>query len=238
MYNSYVILAKLFRRLSSIFYSQYIRFQLGRSIHVSNGKGTDLSTLLSKSSFIHGMISFDEAKVLFYLGSLGGAKGDVLEIGSWLGRSTTFLATGCKTSSNGIVHAVDTFKGNPGKEHMYNSPLKESESIYGRFKNNITKMGLKNYVKVYRMNSKTASKYINKKFRLIFIDGCHEYGSVTEDIKLWKGRLKSGGYLALHDYVDMFPGSMEAIKENLINSENFLLLFLTDTLIVFQKKGD
>lgn len=193
MYNSYVISAKIFRRLSSIFYTQYLKFESNNSLHLANQKGIDLNSLLSKSSFIPGMISYDEAKTLFYLSSLGGIRGDVLEIGSWLGRSTTFLAAGCKTSNNGIVHAVDTFKGNPGKESMYISPLETQETILDRFNKNIKQMNLGKYVKVHNMRSEDANGLISGKFRMIFIDGCHDYGAVKKDIQLWERRLNKGG---------------------------------------------
>ncbi len=236
MYNSYVNLPKIFRKLSSIFYSQYLRFQSNSSLHIANQKGIDLSSLLSKSSFIHGMISFDEAKTLFFLSSLGSIEGDVLEIGSWLGRSTTFLAMGCKVSGNGVVHAIDTFKGNPGKESMYESPLETEETILDKFNKNIKQMGLSKYVKTYNMSSEKAHKKIKGRFRLVFIDGCHEYEAVKKDIQMWEQRLSKGGLMALHDYSKFFKGSQEAINELLLDNKYFLPLLLSDSLIVFKKK--
>lgn len=40
------------------------------------------------------------------------------------------------------------------------------------------------------------------KLDMVFVDGSHEYKHVLEDIKVYSKRLKKGGLLVLHDYLD------------------------------------
>eukprot|EP00933_Yihiella_yeosuensis_P081233 TRINITY_DN94798_c0_g1_i1.p1 TRINITY_DN94798_c0_g1~~TRINITY_DN94798_c0_g1_i1.p1 ORF type:complete len:425 (-),score=63.77 TRINITY_DN94798_c0_g1_i1:462-1736(-) len=48
---------------------------------------------------------------------------------------------------------------------------------------------------------------------LVFIDGCHSYSSVRDDIEAWTPKLKRGGILAGHDYGLFFPGVCRAVHE-------------------------
>ena len=202
--------------------------------------GTNNSVVIKKfqalTSSIPSMIRTDEARLLFYLSVFSPLQGDVIEVGSWLGKSTVHLALGCKISGNGIVHAVDIFKGNPGKEEMYKAPLEKGESIFGRFKQNLKLAAVSSYVKPYKMTSKKASQKISVNARLVFIDACHDYEFVREDIQLWKQKIVKGGLLAVHDFHPDFPGSIRAIKEEILdNKKEFQTLVLTDSLLVARR---
>ncbi len=74
--------------------------------------------LMNAAASIPGMISHRRGMYYYWL-AYAGVPGDIIELGCWQGRSTTFLAQACKDSGNGIVHVVDTFKGNPGNEAAY-----------------------------------------------------------------------------------------------------------------------
>ena len=50
------------------------------------------------------------------------------------------------------------------------------------------------------MTSVEASKlYENESLDFVFIDACHEYSCVKEDIIAWYPKIKKGGVLAGHD---------------------------------------
>lgn len=101
------------------------------------------------------------------------AKGmhSVLEIGSFKGRSTYALCTGCK----GPVFAVDMFQGDPtvfGGSPFYN----EFYANVGHFKNLVA----------FRMDSFSASRFFRpKSIDMIFIDGDHTEVGVLTDVKAW-----------------------------------------------------
>jgi len=95
----------------------------------------------------------------------------VLEVGSFKGRSTYALCTGC----SGPVFAVDMFQCDPaifGEAPFY----KEFYANVGHFKNLV----------VYRMDSFSASKFFkHKSVDMIFIDGDHSEEGVLTDIISW-----------------------------------------------------
>jgi hypothetical protein len=48
----------------------------------------------------------------------------------------------------------------------------------------------------------------------VFIDGSHDYESVKADIIAWRGKIKPGGWLIMHDYDNpSFPGVRQAVDE-------------------------
>jgi len=60
----------------------------------------------------------------------------------------------------------------------------------------------------------------DKFFDFIFIDGNHNYHYVKKDIKCWLPKVKSGGILAGHDYIDRPKyGIIKAVKELLPDHE-------------------
>src|SRR5437899_9399700 len=63
-----------------------------------------------------------EGYVLYRLARDGEGKGEIVEIGSWMGRSTAWLAAGSRARGRERVHAVDTLEGDTA-EHPSLWPL-------------------------------------------------------------------------------------------------------------------
>lgn len=95
----------------------------------------------------------------------------VVEVGSYKGRSTWALCTGCQ----GPVFAVDMFEGDPsvfGGKYFYN----DFYANVGHFKNLV----------IYRMDSYSAAQFFKpKSVDMVFIDGDHTEAGVLTDLKAW-----------------------------------------------------
>ena len=175
-----------------------------------------LSNFFSKTSFVKGMTSEEACKNMFNISVTQSVKGDVLEIGSWQGRSTSFLAQSIKISSNGKVYAVDHFKGNPGKEKFYKVNNDDLSDLKSNFLENMTKSGVQEYVELLDMSNVDAEKIISEKkvdIRLLFIDGCHEYDGVKKDFELFERYVVRGGLIIFDDYSSSFPGVVKFVDE-------------------------
>jgi glycosyltransferase involved in cell wall biosynthesis len=127
----------------------------------------------------------------------------VIEIGSWKGRSTHTLLTGCK----GKVIAVDHFKGSDDTRD-FTYTLGKQQDIYAQFIENTKEFP---NLEVKRMSSEEAVKECGEA-DMIFIDGEHTYEGVKKDIALWKGKAKK--LLCGHDYDPMWPGVIKAVDES------------------------
>ena len=58
-------------------------------------------------------------------------------------------------------------------------------------------------VKLCKMSSKeAASIFADNEFDYVYLDACHSYEAVKQDIELWWPKVITGGILAGHDYTD------------------------------------
>lgn len=132
----------------------------------------------------------------------------IVEVGCWKGRSTCYLAVEIINSHKDIkLYAVDTWLGSD--EHK-NDPYVKTNTLYDLFMDN-----MKPYLSVVtpmRMTSLEASeKFENESLDAVFIDACHSYDCVLEDIKAWLPKVKTNGYLAGHDWHD--AGIQAAVRD-------------------------
>jgi len=115
----------------------------------------------------------------------------IVEIGSWMGRSTDALLAGCK----GTVWAIDHFRGSKTERESEHKKAKEED---------ISKIFLKNVghhknLKLLKMDSSEAVKrFEDKSVDMVFIDGGHTYEEVKADIKAWLPKAKN--LICGHDY--------------------------------------
>jgi len=123
----------------------------------------------------------------------------IAEIGSWKGRSTNALLSGCK----GKVTAIDHFQGSDERDKTH------GQDTYEQFKENTKQFS---NLKVLRMTSEEAAKQVGS-FEMVFIDGEHTYEGVKKDIELWLP--KTTKIICGHDYSDVWPDVKRAVEEKL-----------------------
>lgn len=139
---------------------------------------------------VEGWLTEEEGRALARL-----AEGkDVLEIGSYCGRSTICLA---QTAAS--VHAVDPFDGRATSE-----PQATLEKLLG----SLSRYGVLGKVTTYPAPSADVVPCIDRQFDLVFIDGDHRRASVLQDARMATEKLKPGGLLVFHDY-RKFDGEMD-----------------------------
>jgi len=109
----------------------------------------------------------------------------VLEMGAHLGFSTIVLAREAAE-----LHSVDWHRGELDRE---------GDSLV-RFRDNLRSHGVEDRVLVHVGSFEAVLPTLRPGFDLIFIDGCHSYEAVRQDIKLALPLLLPNGVLAFHDY--------------------------------------
>lgn len=121
----------------------------------------------------------------------------VVEIGSYLGASTCFIAT--LLPSDGVVYAVDHWQGN--QEWTTHSGFKEAQSLfYQKFLSNVIHKGLCEKIIPMKMPSVEAAKLLTVTPDLVFLDGSHDFDSVYQDISTWFPLLEKEGILCGDDF--------------------------------------
>lgn len=145
-----------------------------------------------------------------------------VEVGSWLGQSSAFMAVGIANSKKNIkFDCVDTWEGSA--EHNINPEFRDT--LYMHFLQNT--LPVKQYITPLRMPSLFAAKiYKDESLDFVFIDAAHDYNNVLADITAWFPKIKPGGIIAGHDYGNKdFPEVAQAVntffknKNVLINTQ-------------------
>lgn len=160
---------------------------------------------------------YSDLQFLFLAARDGWGEGDIVEIGSYKGKSTVALALGSKLAEREKVFSIDP----------------HTDGTKEIFLKNLHNLGVEDYV-IPRVNtSEGVAKTFNSKIRLLFIDGNHEYEFVKKDILLWKDFLIEGGIVAFHDYNR--EGVSRAINELVINSGEFIIEGTIGCTLLFSK---
>ncbi len=244
-YKIQFILSRILRRISNILYrlhdivlssDYYLHYYYPALSPDSSETILPVSNRLFRYRMrnVFGLISDHEASTLLTLCVSQNLKGDVVEIGSYLGKSTLYLAKACQISNNGIVHAVDTFKGNPGLEKRYEKQAYPGMNIFASFGRNIKNLHLEQYINVHKMTSHEAAKKFKKKARIVFIDADHSYDAVQKDLKLWMNNVMPGGLLILDD-ADIDTAQVVHAAQNAIDHSSFTLLLHINRLLIYRR---
>ena len=140
-------------------------------------------------SHVEGWLSDEQGRALYHAAAATTGRGAIVEIGSWKGRSTIWLAAAAKRTGR-CVYAIDPHTGS--KEDPVADTLAE-------FRGNMERACLSDAVRLLTMTSAEAAGVIEDPVELLFIDGDHSYAAVKRDVELWFPRLIEGGVVMFHD---------------------------------------
>jgi len=198
---------------------------------------SDFLGLARRFGAIEGWISDIEGYVLYRLARDGEGQGAIVEIGSWMGKSTAWLAAGSLAGKREPVVAVDTFKGSP--EHQDRDVLREEGTTYRRFTDNLERAGVIAHVEPRVATSlEAAADWDGRPIRLLFIDGDHGYEAAKADLDAWLPHVAAGGYVVLDDVIDAFPGVQRLFAEATAEAGPLKRLMGVAKIWVTRKKGD
>lgn len=186
-----------------IVYCEKIK-SLGKKVHIHTGVlighvwNTNMTLTMAKLisshqfDFIDGWLTEEEGLLLQSLAAKSTT--NVVEIGSFKGKSTIFIARGLIAGAKGSVYAIDPHTGSP--EHV---------EAFGQintlpfFQQNIINAGVDKHVIPIVKTSEEAAKEFNEQIDLVFIDGDHSSEAFRLDFTTWDKFLTVGGAMALHD---------------------------------------
>jgi hypothetical protein len=163
-----------------------------------------------------------------------GKDGDTfVEVGSFLGKSASYLAGRIQASGKAIkLICVDNW-AHPDYPGWWNNvknwvpppcPL-PTDDLLGKefpeaFAHVINTLGYADIVSLMKLPSvEAAACFGDKSLAFVFIDADHLYEGIRDDIAAWRDKVKFGGVLSGHDYrVQMWPGVERAVDEQFSGS--------------------
>jgi predicted O-methyltransferase YrrM len=167
--------------------------------------------LLAAARAAEGFMPDDEGHALYVAARDVPVDGPLLEIGSYLGKSTLYLAAAARerTGSNGVVVTVAHHRGSeehqPGWEYHDPSLV---DDVTGRidtlpgFRRTIAAAGAEDVVVAVLARAETLAGLWARPLAMLFLDGSHTDESAQRDYHGWAPHVAAGGLLAIHD---VFP---------------------------------
>lgn len=175
-----------------------------------------LSGAMQLVDSVEGWLTLAEARILFAAARQTPRASSIVEIGSWKGRSTAALALGSLAGEGAPVYAVDHHHGARDIGEYLGTTLSEIRS-WNEFQANLQALRITDAVKPILRDSLAAeATWDGRPIDVLWIDGGHEYEIVKSDFEAWRGHVRRGGIIAIHDTTG-FEGprrvAEEAVKE-------------------------
>jgi predicted O-methyltransferase YrrM len=164
---------------------------------------------------IDGWLEPNDGGVLYQLARFIAPQASVVELGSWKGRSTAWLAHGLRDRGAGRVVAVDTWAGTSNEpEHAKLLAGYGPDQLFEEFRANLRGLGLEAQVEPWRMTTLEAARRWDRgtSIGLLHIDADHAYEGVRADFEHWAPHVVRGG-LVVFDDVPTWPGPTRLVTE-------------------------
>lgn len=159
--------------------------------------------------FIPGWFHEGSAAVLYGL-IREQAPATVVEIGSYLGRSTVFFALALRsTGTPGRVIAIDPHTGD---RQQLEGLSADRLPTYELFRQHCRAAQVEDIVDARVMPSSEAAHGWTDDIDLLYVDGWHSYDGVLDDGHAWLPHLSPDGVVVFDDYV-AYPEVRQAIEE-------------------------
>ena len=164
---------------------------------------------------IDGWLDPKAGAVLYQLARVAAPTPSVVELGSWKGRSTAWLAHGLRDRGGGRVVAVDTWAGTQNEpDHAQQLAGYAPDQLYREFLDAIRRQGLETMVEPWRMSTLEAARRWDRgvSIGLLHIDADHAYDAVRADFEHWAPFVVRGG-LVVFDDVGSWSGPTRLVTE-------------------------
>jgi glycosyltransferase involved in cell wall biosynthesis len=154
--------------------------------------------VMKEFNTLEGWLSEDEGQFL----KITATDKVCMEIGSYKGKSSSYIASSAKS-----LHCIDTFQaeGDGQTQRGVSTTLDDFKKNTARF-DNITP--------IIGKSGDVVHLFVADQFDMMFIDGMHDFDSVSADILSYWDKLKVGGDMMFHDYDQKnWPGVVSAIQK-------------------------
>ncbi len=187
--------------------------------------------LLALTAAVEGWLTVEEGELLYRMARACTGRGSIVEIGSFKGKSTIWLAKGSLAGAGTTVVAIDPHTGSA--EHRQGD---QPVWTYDEFLANLRRAGVEQVVTPIVATSAEAVERFDQPVELLFIDGDHRYEMVRQDFNLWFPRVLEGGYLLMHDTI-RWEGPRRVARECVYRSRSFRDVGFVHSITFGQKVG-
>ncbi len=188
---------------------------------------------------IEGWLSINEGLTLLLFAAKGSGSGEVVEIGSFKGRSTSFLASGLMLADRGRVTAIDHFGGST--EHQIGAfeevpEIAQMGTTYPVYERNLKSFELWNHVSTIRADTTAAAAGWGKPIRLLFLDAEHTYDATKQVFDLFSPWVEENGFVCFHDALNPVWPDVARFYAELITDPAWEAFLTVDTMRLVRRR--
>ncbi len=158
-----------------------------------------------------------EVRFIALAASLPTCDGDILEIGSYKGKSTIILAKAASLAGEGRVAAVDPLSFPSSTDPRDANP----GALPATFHGNLRAHGVQDLVDFHQVTSAELGATWTRPLRFLWIDGDHTWDGARTDFDTFARFLRPGAIVAFHDVLHRFEGPTRAMAELVLASSLF-----------------
>ncbi|CAN5688573.1 class I SAM-dependent methyltransferase [soil metagenome] len=186
---------------------------------------------VARATGIDGWLTVDQARRLAAAAAECRPGGQIVEIGSFRGRSTVVLASAAPDGV--LVVAIDPHAGNDRGPQEIAGYTAEAAADRATFERNLNTAGVRHRVRHVASLSDAAHAAVEGSVDVLFIDGAHRYAPARDDLRTWGGRVGAGGVLFVHDAFSSI-GVTLAIGRVLLGGRRFRYVGRTRSLAEYR----
>ena len=175
----------------------------------------------------------DQARRLWDAARAVPAGGQIVEIGSYRGRSAIVLARAAGGSA-GVV-AIDPHAGTDRGPQEIAGYESEAQSDHAAFLANLDRAGVRERVRHVRLPSADAHPEVRGDVDLLYVDGAHRYRPARDDIRDWGARVAPGGTMLIHDGFSSIGVTLATLRL-LVPSREFAYRGRTGSLVEYRRE--
>ncbi|HEX3278266.1 MAG TPA: class I SAM-dependent methyltransferase [Thermoleophilaceae bacterium] len=157
----------------------------------------DLDEALRAIDGVEGWLSEDQARRLWNAAVEVRSGGQIVEIGSFRGRSTIVLS---RAAAEGVgIVAIDPHGGGDRGPQEITPDQVRGDEDNRVFRANLEGAGVNGRVRHVRLMSDEAHGSVDGPIDMLYVDGAHRYKPARDDIAAWGARVPVSGTLLVHD---------------------------------------
>ncbi len=214
----------------------------------------EVAALSRYADLIPGMCDDDKFRALFEIARYS-VNGDIVEIGSWWGKSAFILGRLARCFEIGKLLCIDPW----ANEHLIqNEKIVDSGSsqVDAEEALNVFQIGLlpfnSNHINYLRMTSVEAATYYKNnrsvsteafghteytgQISILHIDGNHVYDAARADVELWERTVAGGGWIIIDDYIWPYGDGPQRVGDEFLedNRSRIATAFVMGTALFIQ----
>jgi hypothetical protein len=174
---------------------------------------------LDELADLDGLIPREVGEHLLKLASRVPSDQAIVELGSYRGKSTCYLATGARQGNGAHVYAVDAWSE---EVSAWRSKILDRlpSPLYADFRAQISKAGFsdQHVTAVKSLSTMAGDHYEGSPVGLLYIDGDHSKRAAIADLRAWRAHLTDDARVVFDDYaMTNNPGvkvAVEALTES------------------------